>query len=59
MPPNPKYPAQPVNPNRSPGQSVTWVRNNQKIQGNKIPGTNIPRRVVVVPKPAVVPKRSR
>jgi len=49
---NQKYPQQPVNPNRKPNQSVTWVRNLDKIQKN-------PRRVVVVKKPAVVPKKSR
>jgi len=39
----PKYPPQPVNPKRTPGQSVTWVRNLDHIQNN-------PRRVVVIKK---------
>jgi len=47
-----KYQKQPVDPKRTPAKSVTWVRNLDKIQKNQ-------RRVVVVPKPALVPKRSK
>lgn len=42
-----KYPKQPVNPNRKPSESVTWVRNLEKV--NK-------RTVVTVKRPAYVPR---
>ena len=38
-----QYPKQPINPNCTSGQSVTWVRNLDNIQNN-------PRRVVVIKK---------
>ena len=48
-----KYPAQPPNPNRKPSESVTWVRNLDKIQNN-------PRVTVVVKKkPFTVPAKTK
>jgi hypothetical protein len=44
---NKNYPKQPKNPDRKPSESVTWVRNWEKIKD---------RRVVVVDKPAYTPK---
>jgi hypothetical protein len=44
---NQKYPKQPTNPDRKPSESVTWVRNLDKVDK---------RRVVVVKKPAYTPR---
>ena len=48
-----KYPKQPLNPNRKPSESVTWVRNLEKH-------LNTPRVTVVVKKkPFTVPMKTK
>jgi hypothetical protein len=40
-----KFPKQPYNPDRKPSESVTWVRNNEKLQNDKRPVVNVPKPV--------------